>query len=249
MRNKFCIVVPHYNHDKQFGRSLVEIEKTGLPIFVVDDGSEEDSYAAIGTMLKDLPAFRLLRLSSNSGKGAAVTYGVRAAQESGFTHAIQLDADGQHRVADTRQLMAESEMYPDQLISGLAVFGADVPMSRLYGRKFTLWWTRLETLSGAIKDAMCGFRIYPIAPFLDICDSQRLGQRMEFDVEILVRSIWAGQRVRYVSTKVEYPEHGLSHFSLIRDNLQISLMHTRLMCGMLIRLPRLVGEMYRSNTL
>jgi hypothetical protein len=160
-----------------------------------------------------------------------------------------LDADGQHCAADAHQLISESERHPDCLISGLAIFSEDVPMSRLYGRRFTLWWTRLETLSGTIEDAMCGFRIYPIAPFLDICDRQRLGQRMEFDVEILVRSIWSGQQIRYIPTRVDYPEQGLSHFLMIRDNLQISLMHTRLIFGMLIRLPKLIGEKYRSRIL
>jgi hypothetical protein len=133
------------------------------------------------------------------------------------------------------------------LISGLAVFGEDVPKSRLYGRKFTLWWTKLETLSGAIKDAMCGFRVYPIEPFLDICEGQRIGRRMEFDMEILVRSIWNGQQIRYIPTRVDYPARGLSHFRLIRDNLLISLTHTKLMFGMLVRFPRLVSEMYRSK--
>ena len=94
---------------------------------------------------------------------------------------------------------------------------------------------------------MCGFRVYPIAPLLDICEGQRIGQRMEFDIEILVRSIWNGQQIRYIPTRVDYPARGLSHFQLIRDNLLISLAHTKLVFGMLARFPRLVSEMYRSK--
>lgn len=248
MTNKFCIVVPHFNHDEQFRNILKEIDATDLPVFIIDDGSSEKSLLAIKAMIAAYPGFMLFQRSSNGGKGAAVVHGVRLARENGFTHVIQLDADGQHCIADTGRLMAESEAHPESLISGLAMFDADVPVSRLYGRKFTLFWTRLETLSDSIKDAMCGFRVYPVKPFLNICDSQKLGRRMEFDVEILVRSIWSGQEVRYVSTRVQYPERGLSHFALIRDNLQISLMHTRLMFGMLIRLPRIIGQKYRAPT-
>ena len=247
MPNNFCIVIPHFNHDEQLESVLSEIKKIELPIIIIDDGSEEKSYAAVRSMTDGRSELMLSRIPSNTGKGAAVLHGIRIARDRGFTHAIQIDADGQHCVADTRRLMAESEKYPDLLISGLAVFGEDVPKSRLYGRKFTLWWTKLETLSGAIKDAMCGFRVYPIAPLLDICEGQRIGQRMEFDIEILVRSIWNGQQIRYIPTRVDYPARGLSHFQLIRDNLLISLAHTKLVFGMLVRFPRLVSEMYRSK--
>jgi glycosyltransferase involved in cell wall biosynthesis len=247
MPNNFCIVIPHFNHDEQLQNVLSEIKKIELPVIIVDDGSEERSYAAVRSMTARCSEIMLSRIPSNTGKGAAVLHGIRIARDRGFTHAIQIDADGQHCVADTRRLMAESERYPDLLISGLAVFGEDVPKSRLYGRKFTLWWTKLETLSGAIKDAMCGFRVYPIAPFLDICEGQRIGRRMEFDIEILVRSIWNGQQIRYIPTRVEYPARGLSHFKLIRDNLLISLTHTKLVFGMLVRLPRLMSAMYRSK--
>lgn len=247
MPNNFCIVVPHFNHDEQLQNVLSEIKKIELPVIIVDDGSEEKSYAAVRSMTDGRSELMLSRIPSNTGKGAAVIHGIRIARDRGFTHAIQIDADGQHCVADTRRLMAESERYPDLLISGLAVFGEDVPKSRLYGRKFTLWWTKLETLSGAIKDAMCGFRVYPIAPLLDICEGRKIGRRMEFDMEILVRSIWNGQQIRYIPTRVEYPARGLSHFRLIRDNLLISLTHTKLMFGMLVRLPRLMSAMYRSK--
>ena len=247
MPNNFCIVIPHFNHDEQLESVLSEIKKIELPVIIVDDGSEEKSYAAVRSMTDGRSELMLSRIPSNTGKGAAVLQGIRIARDRGFTHAIQIDADGQHCVADTRRLMAESERYPALLISGLAVFGEDVPKIRLYGRKFTLWWTKLETLSGAIKDAMCGFRVYPIAPLLDICEGQRIGQRMEFDIEILVRSIWNGQQIRYIPTRVDYPARGLSHFQLIRDNLLISLAHTKLVFGMLVRFPRLVSEMYRSK--
>ncbi len=247
MPNNFCIVIPHFNHDEQLESVLSEIKKIELPVIIVDDGSEEKSYAAVRSMTDGRSELMLSRIPSNTGKGAAVLHGIRIARDRGFTHAIQIDADGQHCIADTRRLMAESEKYPDLLISGLAVFGEDVPKIRLYGRKFTLWWTKLETLSGAIKDAMCGFRVYPIAPLLDICEGQRMGRRMEFDIEILVRSIWNGQQIRYVPTRVDYPVRGLSHFQLIRDNLLISLAHTKLVFGMLVRFPRLVSEMYRSK--
>jgi hypothetical protein len=63
---------------------------------------------------------------------------------------------------------------------------------------------------------------------------------MEFDAEILVRAHWAGLPLRFVPTAVTYPAEGISHFRLVRDNLRISLMHSRLCLGMLARTPRLM---------
>jgi glycosyltransferase involved in cell wall biosynthesis len=246
-RNRFCIVVPHFNHHEQLQSVLVELDSTGLPVILVDDGSDEASLAAVERMTDGRPGVTLSRLTTNSGKGAAVTHGIKIARDEGFTHVIQIDADGQHCITDIPRLISESDRFPDSLVSGRAVFGETVPKSRLYGRRFTLWWTRLETISDEIEDAMCGFRVYPIAPLLEICTEKKIGRRMQFDVEILVRWIWAGRQIRYVATQVEYPEYGLSHFQLIRDNLQISLMHTKLVFGMLIRSPMLIRTRYQSK--
>jgi hypothetical protein len=94
---------------------------------------------------------------------------------------------------------------------------------------------------------MCGFRVYPLNEVLEICDSARLGSRMDFDPEILVRAVWAGIALKYVPVKVNYPEHGTSHFHYLRDNLLISWMHTRLITGMLLRMPLLLRQMWRRG--
>jgi hypothetical protein len=128
----------------------------------------------------------------------------------------------------------------DLIVSGLPEFGPDVPRSRLHGRRITHFWTCVETLSTDIRDAMCGFRVYPVAEFTSVCESARIPRRMEFDVEVLVRAFWRGIGIRYIPTEVRYPSDGVSHFHLIRDNVRISLMHTRLCFGALVRLPWLL---------
>ena len=50
----------------------------------------------------------------------------------------------------------------------------------------------VHTLSRQIADAMCGFRLYPIAPAVALDDRVRIGRRMEFDTDIIVRLFWAG---------------------------------------------------------
>lgn len=87
---------------------------------------------------------------------------------------------------------------------------------------------------------MCGFRVYPLAPTLALATRHPIGQRMDFDTEIMVRLYWAGTPSRFIATRVTYPQDGVSHFDALHDNLRISWMHTRLFFGMLPRIPSLL---------
>jgi hypothetical protein len=70
---------------------------------------------------------------------------------------------------------------------------------------------------------------------------------MAFDPEILVRAVWAGIPLKFVPIHVQYPENGRSHFHYVRDNLEIAWMHTRLLFGMLTRIPGLAHPRYRGR--
>ena len=97
-------------------------------------------------------------------------------------------------------------------------------------------------MSLEIRDSMCGFRVDPLAPVIALLEQVQIGRRMDFDVEILVRLHWRGLRIYSAPTKVRYPADGISHFKLVRDNVLISWMHTKLFFGMLVRLPVLLAR-------
>jgi len=189
----------------------------------------------------------LLRLSTNQGKGEAVMAGLREAARRGFSHALQIDADGQHDPADIPGFLAEAQAHRDAVICGCPVFDASVPKVRLYGRYATHIWVWINTLSFDIRDSMCGYRVYPLAPTLALMDSTKLGRHMDFDGDILVRLYWRGVEVRNRQTRVTYPLDGISHFNIWRDNLRISRMHATLFFGMLARLPLLVSRKWRRT--
>lgn len=233
-----CVVIPCYNHGAMMASVLARLAPFNLPVIVVDDGSDAATQLQLATL--HAPQLSLLRLDSNQGKGAAVIHGLRAAAARGFTHAVQLDADGQHQAEDLPLMLAEAERYPDALISGQPLYDDSIPKSRLYGRYITHFWVWIETLSLSIRDSMCGFRVYPLAATLALCDRRAIGQRMDFDTEIMVRLYWQGIHSRFIPTRVTYPASGLSHFDALYDNLRISWMHTRLFFGMLPRIPRLL---------
>jgi hypothetical protein len=161
-------------------------------------------------------------------------------RKAGFTHALQIDADGQHDASDVPKFVAAGRDHPRHVICGIPVYDASVPRARLYGRYLTHVWVWINTLSLRIRDSMCGFRLYPLAPVTRLVAEETIGRRMDFDSEILVRLFWRDVAVISVPTRVTYPSDGVSHFDVWRDNVRISRMHTRLFFGMLRRAPRLL---------
>lgn len=228
-----CLLIPCYNHAGPLAAVLTRLAEFKLPCLLVDDGSEPVAAAELDALAAQHPWVSLLRHPHNQGKGGAVMTGLRRAHELGFSHALQVDADGQHDLTDLPALLAEARQHPAALVSGRPLYDDSVPKGRLYGRYITHVWVWIETLSFAIKDSMCGFRVYPLAPTCALLERVTLGRRMDFDTEVMVRLHWAGVPMRFVPTRVIYPVDGRSHFRLFRDNLDISWMHTRLVCRLL----------------
>lgn len=228
-----CILIPCYNHAGPLAAVLARLAEYGLPCLLIDDGSEPVAAAELDALAARYLWVTLLRHPHNQGKGGAVMTGLRRAHALGFSHALQVDADGQHDLADLPALLAEADKHPAALISGRPLYDDSVPKGRLYGRYITHVWVWIETLSFAIKDSMCGFRVYPLAATCALLERVALGRRMDFDTEVMVRLHWAGVAVRFVPTPVIYPADGSSHFQLWRDNRDISWMHTRLVCRLL----------------
>ena len=238
-----CIVIPIYNHKDAIGGTVARLSVHQLPIFVVDDGSDTATQAVLAELARRYHGqMTLLRLPVNGGKGAAVMAGLRAARRVGFTHALQIDADGQHDANDVPLFLDAARAEPGAVILGRPVYDESVPKSRLYGRYLTHVWVWIETLSLTIRDSMCGFRLYPLDAACALIDSVQLGTRMDFDIEILVRLHWRRLAFRSIPTRVVYATDGVSHFDVLWDNVRISASHTRLVCGMVLRSPMLIAH-------
>ncbi|MDL4443343.1 glycosyltransferase family 2 protein [Klebsiella michiganensis] len=235
-----CVLIPCYNHGAMMSRVMARLQPFGLHCIVVDDGSDFRTQQELERLAAASANMTLIRLPINSGKGAAVIRGMQTAAEAGFSHAVQVDADGQHALEDIPKLLALAEEHPTALISGQPIYDDSIPRSRLYGRWVTHVWVWIETLSLKLKDSMCGFRVYPVAPTLRLAQRVALGKRMDFDTEVMVRLYWQGSTSYFIPTRVTYPLDGLSHFDAFKDNLRISRMHTRLFFGMLPRIPSLL---------
>lgn len=241
-----CFVIPCYNHGSTIAAVVSSLKPFDLPFIIVDDGSNANTKQALIDVAEQ-DNVTLVTLAQNQGKGGAVMAGIRHAHQLNFSHAIQIDADGQHDIDALPALISCSQHNPDCLVSGQPIYDDSVPKARLYGRYATHVWVWIETLSLTIKDSMCGFRAYPVNKTIAVLDKYDIGTRMDFDIEILVRMYWEGVDIEFVETRVIYPEGGISHFDALWDNVKISWMHTRLFFGMLPRAPQLIARKRRKN--
>ena len=237
--HKPCAVIPVYNHEHALPQVVAALRDAGLPCVLVDDASSR-ACAAVMDRLAEQTDVHLVRLPLNQGKGGAVMAGLREAHRLGFSHALQVDADGQHDLGHLDTFLAASRAEPQTLICGYPHYDASVPKGRLYARYLTHIWVWINCLSLSVRDSMCGFRVYPLQPTLALIDSVAIGRRMDFDTEILVRLAWREQPMRWLPIRVHYPQDGLSHFRLWHDNALISKMHAKLFFGMLVRAPRIL---------
>ena len=231
------VLIPSYNPGPRLLATVAAVLEQWSPVWIVDDGSTDESTAAAQALAARDPRVRVIVRPRNGGKGAAVATGVAEALSAGFTHVLTLDADGQHPVDHIRPFMAASVARPEALVLGRPVFGPEVPLERLHGRKLSVGLARLEILGAGIDDPLFGFRVYPAAPLQRALASTRRARGFDFDPEVAVRMFWAGVPTVNLPAPCRYfskGEGGVSHFNYLRDNLKLIWLHTRLLTQLLL---------------
>ncbi|MEN6332808.1 MAG: DUF2062 domain-containing protein [Phycisphaerales bacterium] len=226
-----AVVIPVFNQPERLrevaGRCLAVCPR----VVIVDDGSDPP----VAPLVADLPV-EVLRHEANRGKAAALRTASRRLHAQGATHMITLDADGQHDPEDLPRMMEAVRTHPDSLILGVRDFEqGTVPASSRFGRSFGNFWVRVQT-GTKVRDIQSGFRAYPLAVIERLpCRSGRYA----FEVEIVVRALWGGVKVRDVDVRVHYaePERRSSHFHKLRDNLRLVVLNTHLTLRSLVPWP------------
>lgn len=225
---KPCIGIPIYDHGSTIGEVVDALEKFDLPCIIVDDGSRHETREVLDRLEAHHPWVEVVHHAENRGRGAALRTAYRWAAERGFSHLVQLDADGQHQSADIPCMLDAANAQPEALVLGAPLFDVDAPWHRVHGRKLSQGIVWLETLSMSVHDPLCGFRCIPLAATLEVLDRFRTGDRMDFDPELVIRLVRARVPVVNVRTEVCYPKNGISHFRMVEDNLRIAWAYVRL---------------------
>ncbi len=225
---KACLVIPIYDHGETIGAVVESLASMSLPCIIVDDGCGRSARAALDGLEARHDWLEVAHHPENRGRGAALKTAYRIARQRGMTHVVQLDADGQHTAADVPNFLEAARAQPDALVLGAPIFDDSIPWHRRHGRKLSKAIVWAETGSTAVRDPLCGFRCVPLSPTLSLFDRVHWGDRMDFDTELVIRLVRAGVPVVNVPTAVLYPEGGVSHFRLVKDNLRIAMSYVRL---------------------
>ncbi|MCX5849375.1 MAG: glycosyltransferase family 2 protein [Deltaproteobacteria bacterium] len=222
-KNRFAFIIPVYNHTATVAQVVKDAQAVGFPIFVVDDGSTDNTFDQI----KEISGIQILRHPQNQGKGAAILTGFAAAAAVA-DWAITIDADGQHYPQDAQKLIKAlpKKIRPIVVGARAGMEGEHVPWTSSFGRKFSNFWVRISG-GPAISDSQSGMRIYPLPESLNLKTKTR---RFQFEVEILVQATRDGIPVIEAPVRVHYnPEGGrISHFRPFVDFLRNSSTFTRL---------------------
>ncbi|MDD8025049.1 MAG: glycosyltransferase family 2 protein [Acidobacteriota bacterium] len=227
---RILVLLPYYNNAATVAETAAGILALGRPVLAINDGSTDGGPDS----LRSLPLERL-DFPRNRGKGRALRAGLRWAKERGYSHVVSIDADGQHSPADIERLAEKVRTAPDRMIVGRRGFGSDAPGASRFGRRWSNMWVRIAS-GGRTPDSQSGFRAYPVEPLAGL---KYLGSRYEFEVEVLVRAVWAGLELDWVDVETRYdpPSGRVSHFRPFLDNFRISLVYTALVTRNLIPLP------------
>ncbi len=230
-KGRFAFVIPVYNHAGTVAHIAQKASEQGFPVFVVDDGSTDNTYDAI----RDIEGITIIRHPENRGKGAALMSGFQAAAAIA-DWAITVDADGQHYPEDAGRLIASVPVGLRPLVVGAreGMAGEHVPWTSRFGRQFSNFWV---WISGGpwLADSQSGFRIYPLP---EAANLQVKARRFQFEVEILVAARRRGIPVIEAPIRVHYQAAGarISHFRPFVDFLRNSSTFTRLIFRRIFRI-------------
>jgi glycosyltransferase involved in cell wall biosynthesis len=218
------VVIPVYNNRKTIGPVIEDARRFCADIIVVNDGCTDGTADELNAV-SGIDRIDLLR---NRGKGAALREGFTRARARGFTHAITMDADGQH-LGDDIELFRECiRQSPDAIWIGdrrIPDNDAGQPLRSSLGRRFGAFWYRFHT-GIRINDTQCGFRAYPLDAVLELgCR----GERYAYELELIIHAAWNGIPVKEVPIHLRYfpREERVSHFRPWRDFLRLSGVNSR----------------------
>lgn len=215
VRDDVAALIPAYCAAPTVGAVVAGARAYFARVLVVDDGSSDTTGAAAAAAGAEVVAHAV-----NAGKGAALRTGLTMLARDGIARALTLDADGQHLPHQISVLLAASDAAPNAFVVGVRrKTGHQIRRINKFGN-----WVAdraLRTIARQpIPDTQSGFRIYPVAATLAL---RTVGDRFDFETEILLRAARRGLAVIGVPVEVHYPPVGerVSHYRAGRDTVRI----------------------------
>ena len=206
-----CVIIPSHNEAKEIGALIRDIRKQGLEVFVIDDGSSDDTSA----IAKENGA-TVLRNEINQGKGASLVKGFDFALGKGFDAVITMDGDGQHLPQDIPYFMRLAEFSDSAIIIGNRMLKTkNMPLVRILTNKFMSWLISLVAGQN-IPDTQCGYRLIK----KEVLEKVKLKTvKYETESEMLIKASRSGFKIESVPIETVYRGE-ISRVHPVRDTLR-----------------------------
>ena len=240
---EFSVVIPVYNEAENVRPLLTELSRAvpasgAREVIYVDDGSDDDTLAALRRALPDYPFLRVLHQSLRSGQSSALLTGVRAARAPWV---VTLDGDGQNDPADIPLLL--QHLHENEGLAGdLMVVGH---RTRRQDTRIRCWSSRIANLvrGGLLNDATpdtgCGLKLFP----RDLLLSLPAFDHMHRFLPALAQR--QGARVISVPVRHRARRHGVSKYG-VGNRLWVGLVD---MAGVMWLQRRCIGRAGRRDGL
>jgi len=220
-------VIPAYQAEHSVGavvRGLFEAlgpSAASAHVLVVDDGSSDGTSEAA----REAGA-RVVRHSSNQGKGRALRTGFGALQQAGANVAVCVDADGQHPPDEAVRLARHPAPRTALVLGVRDLIAAGAPRANVFSNRFSNRFLSFA-LGRTLSDTQCGLRRYPLPETL------ALGGRAEgygYEAELILRAVRLGWTVVEEPVRVIYPPESerVSHCHSVKEPARIvyRVLHT-----------------------
>ena len=217
---EISIILPSYNEEKVIGGLIERINKLPLEqpyeVIVVDDCSTDDTVGAA-----EAAGARVVRHPVNSGNGASVKSGARAARGRTL---VFLDGDGQHPPEDIPKLLEHIGEY--DMAVGSRTKSSDTELVRNLGNWGLRQIARIVT-GRKIPDLTSGFRAVKKARFLEFY--KLYPQRYSYPTTITISMLRKGRFVKFVPLDtITRREKGTSNINPVRDGAHFIIIMLRI---------------------
>lgn len=216
MAIKICVLIPSYNVAKTIGSIVKDLKARGLAVYVVDDGSSDNTQA-----IAEAAGAAVIIHRKNMGKGASLRDGFERALRDGFDAVVVMDGDGQHKADDVGRFLKKAEGSDAAVFIGNRMSSASrMPYIRLATNRFMS--SIISKVTGLyIPDSQCGFRLIK----REVLDKIVLeSSRYEIDSELILKAAHAGFKIESLPIQTVY-QNEVSNINPVLDTLRfIALM-------------------------
>jgi glycosyltransferase involved in cell wall biosynthesis len=206
-KSNVLVLVPAFNEQASVGSVIRNLRNHQFNVLLISDGST-DATASIAWA----SGSKVLELPINLGVGGALRAGFKYAHRNGFQAVVQVDADGQHPVAEIENLIQAANNSDAHMVIG-SRFKDDAGKMEVSGFRRIVMKVLSRTASAAanekISDSTSGFRVIR-QPLLAEFSRQFANNYLGDTYEAVIAAGRAGYRVQEIPAGLLPRENGES---------------------------------------